>query len=185
MTPSRQARPRGAGAIRGPRLDSFVAPAAPARAPHCAFTTHPAPRPRPTQQYRTPWPLHLLFTQRTLSQYDALFELLFALRRASFHLTKAWIGITRWREGGSLLRPHRKDALLLRARLAFFVDTLLNHIQTDVISTLEHKLHDRLRQCGDFHAAVAAHSAFLADAAKGAFIRVRVQPHLARPTRRG
>lgn len=92
--------------------------------------------------------------------------------------------MTRWRGGTAALRGHRKDALLLRARIAFFVDTLLNHIQTDVISTLEHKLLDKLRQCGDFHAAVAAHSAFLADAAKGAFIRVSAQPQPAPRGRR-
>ena len=105
--------------------------------------------------YDVQWPLHVLFTDDVIEEYDRLFRFLLKLRRCQLALQNTWTFTTKKECDIS------PKLLRLRSNLAFLIDNLQYYIHVDVLETNYTVLFDKINKTDDYEAIKKAHDEFL------------------------
>jgi gamma-tubulin complex component 4 len=106
-------------------------------------------------EFKPKWPLHILFTQSVLDNYNKLFKILLVIRRAQVVLNHTWRVHMSKRVGSTGLLWQ------LRLLMAFFIDNLQYYVQVDVLETQFAILMGKIRGTHDFESIRHAHDVYL------------------------
>ncbi|KAH8275093.1 hypothetical protein KR018_011787 [Drosophila ironensis] len=119
-------------------------------------------------KYLLKWPLTLMFSPKTLDRYNILFRFLLSVRSLMIGFEAVWSKNTWTSKAMPGYVPH--NVLLFRNRLMFFLNSLWDYIQTDVLSTQFAVLIDVIQNQGEFESVYKAHNTFLSNIMSGCFL---------------
>lgn len=128
--------------------------------------------------YTATFPLDLFLSPADLSAYSRLFSYLVALKKTQARVLECWMSLSKAQrqrrrftgtgEGGVDPSEEAQRMALLRQSwgmtrsMLWFLDTLLGHIQTDIIDVQYTRLVEQLAVHRDFASLRSTHTAFLA-----------------------
>jgi hypothetical protein len=112
--------------------------------------------------YHVPWPLHIIFTQATLVQYNEMFRFLFTIKRVSLSLSECWATLM---ETGKTRHKTQSRSFLhlcrLRTRMGFLMDALEYFLYVDVVESEWHGLQNEINDSKSFDGLYKAHIKFI------------------------
>ncbi|KAI1407452.1 Spc98 family-domain-containing protein [Hypoxylon sp. FL1857] len=109
--------------------------------------------------YRLSWPIRIVLSDESLSQYQAAFTFLLQLRRATYVLHKHRL-VSDSIAGTTNTSSDQAIYYGLRTRFLWFCNTLHSYLSTLVLGPLMAQLHKTLQQAEDVSAMTTSHSAF-------------------------
>ncbi|KAI1106066.1 Spc98 family-domain-containing protein [Jackrogersella minutella] len=109
--------------------------------------------------YRLFWPIRIILSDESLTQYQAAFTFLLQLRRATYVLHKYRL-VSDSIAGTTNTSTEQDIYYGLRTRLLWFCNILHSYLNTMVLGPLTAQLHETLRQAEDVAAMIASHSTF-------------------------
>ncbi|OLN84943.1 Gamma-tubulin complex component 5 [Colletotrichum chlorophyti] len=125
-------------------------------------------------QYRLPWPVQLVVTEDTISQYQAVFTFLMQIRRA--------IGLVQRNRILDELATHRdiwgNRALYysLRSKLVWFCNCIQTYLATLVLAPYTARLYKNLRQAYDVDDMIKVHGTFVRQVVDAACLGKKLDP---------
>nr|CAD7398449.1 unnamed protein product [Timema poppensis] len=121
-----------------------------------------------TLKYRVSWPLHLLFSESVLTNYNEIFHFLIRVKKVQIELHDVWISHMQTKtKNVSLCEP---IVWQLRKNLMFFVDNLQYYLQVDVLESQYMMMQSVINETKDFDLVQKAHSTFLANILSQSFL---------------
>nr|CAD7401208.1 unnamed protein product [Timema cristinae] len=121
-----------------------------------------------TLKYRVSWPLHLLFSESVLTNYNEMFHFLIRVKKVQIELHDVWISHMQTKtKNVSLCEP---IVWQLRMNLMFFVDNLQYYLQVDVLESQYMMMQSVINETKDFDIVQKAHSTFLANILSQSFL---------------
>nr|CAD7441195.1 unnamed protein product [Timema bartmani] len=121
-----------------------------------------------TLKYRVSWPLHLLFSESVLTNYNEMFRFLIRVKKVQIELHDVWISHMQTKtKKVSLCEP---IVWQLRKNLMFFVDNLQYYLQVDVLESQYMMMQSVINETKDFDLVQKAHSTFLANILSQSFL---------------
>ncbi|TRY67652.1 hypothetical protein TCAL_05867 [Tigriopus californicus] len=117
-----------------------------------------------TLQYSVPWPLHLILSEKSLEDYNRVFQFLITVKRTQLLLHKMW-ALQKWRKAESFSFVSQ-----LRTHMMFVVDNLQQYFMADVLETQFSVLLKKLDQSTNFEELRQAHDIFLTAVSTQTFI---------------
>ncbi|KAF5535729.1 gamma-tubulin complex [Fusarium napiforme] len=124
--------------------------------------------------YRVAWPIRMILSEDSNTQYDAIFTLLLQLKRALYVLHKRkilenyWIDHDNWDE--------RALYYSLRNNLLWFCTTLQTYLATLVLAPNCAKMRQDMQEAHDVDAMMRVHAAFLKQVVDEACLGSRLTP---------
>lgn len=110
-----------------------------------------------TLKYKVKWPLHLLFSPKTLDKYNEMFRFLLRVRKIQYDIHQVW----------SLQRENKvkknSELLQFRNQLMFLIDNLQYYLQVDVLESQFSILMGAIGETKDFERIQRAHTVFQAN----------------------
>ncbi|XP_019541203.3 gamma-tubulin complex component 4 homolog [Aedes albopictus] len=110
-----------------------------------------------TLKYKVKWPLHLLFSPKTLDKYNEMFRFLLRIRKIQYDIHQVW----------SLQRENKvkknSELLQFRNKLMFLIDNLQYYLQVDVLESQFSILMGAIGETKDFERIQRAHTVFQAN----------------------
>ncbi|KAI1075287.1 Spc98 family-domain-containing protein [Whalleya microplaca] len=106
--------------------------------------------------YRLSWPIRIVLSDESLSQYQAAFTFLLQLRRANYVLQRHRL----MSDGVAEATSDRATYYGLRSKLLWFCNVLHSYLTTLVLGPLIAQLRVDLQQAEDVDAMIASHGAF-------------------------
>lgn len=110
-----------------------------------------------TLKYKVKWPLHLLFSPKTLDKYNEMFRFLLRIRKIQYNIHQVW---TFQRE--SKVKKN-SELLQFRNKLMFLIDNLQYYLQADVLESQFSILMAAIGETKDFERIQRAHTVFQAN----------------------
>ncbi|KZL83119.1 spc97 spc98 family protein [Colletotrichum incanum] len=125
-------------------------------------------------QYRLPWPVQLVVTEDTISQYQAVFTLLMQIRRAMGLIQRNRI----LDESASRRDIWGSRALyyLLRSKLMWFCNCIQTYLATLVLAPYTETLRRSLRKAYDVDAMIGLHATFVKQVVDAACLGRKLDP---------
>lgn len=136
-------------------------------------------------QYSVPWPLHLILSEKSLEDYNRVFQFLITVKRTQLLLHKLW-ALQKWRKAERWVRrnilfiftlhvfvfscPSFSFVSQLRTHMMFVVDNLQQYFMADVLETQFAILLKKLDQSTNFEELRQGHDIFLSAVATQTFI---------------
>ncbi|XP_034942749.1 gamma-tubulin complex component 4 isoform X2 [Chelonus insularis] len=114
-------------------------------------------------QYRVVWPLQLLFSPKTLNDYNNIFRFLLRVKKTQINLWNLWSEHTRSKDIDI-------SVLQLRNHLIFILDNLQYYLQVDVLESQYTIMENRVKNTENFEDVQIAHSTFLANILSQTFL---------------
>ncbi|KAI5862888.1 Spc98 family-domain-containing protein [Durotheca rogersii] len=108
---------------------------------------------------RLSWPIRIVLSDDTLSQYQRAFTFLLQLRRASYVLHK-YRSVSDITAGTANFSSEQAVYYGLRSKLLWFCNVLHSYLGTLVVEPLRAQLHAGLQQAEDVAAMIMSHTAF-------------------------
>ncbi|XP_055637096.1 gamma-tubulin complex component 4 homolog [Toxorhynchites rutilus septentrionalis] len=125
-----------------------------------------------TLKYKVKWPLHLLFSPKTLEKYNEMFRFLLRVRKIQYDIHQVW---SFQREN----RIQKKSELLqFRNKLMFLIDNLQYYLQVDVLESQFSILMGSIWETKDFEKIQRAHTVFQANVLSLCFLLSNNSPDL-------
>ncbi|KAM0558499.1 hypothetical protein ACHAPJ_004693 [Fusarium lateritium] len=124
--------------------------------------------------YRLAWPIRMILSEDSSTQYDAIFVLLLQLKRAMYILHKRkllecyWVDNENWDEQALYYS--------LRNNLLWFCTTLQTYLATLVLAPNCAKMRQDMRDAHDVDAMISVHAAFLKQVVDEACLGSRLTP---------
>ncbi|KAI1377306.1 Spc98 family-domain-containing protein [Hypoxylon crocopeplum] len=109
--------------------------------------------------YRLSWPIRIVLSDESLTQYQAAFTFLLQLRRAS-HVLHKYRLVSDNVAGTENNSPDQATYYRLRLKFLWFCNTLHSYLSTLVLGPLTAQLQMNLRQAEDVAAMITSHSTF-------------------------
>ncbi|KAI0012772.1 Spc98 family-domain-containing protein [Xylariaceae sp. FL0662B] len=106
--------------------------------------------------YRLSWPVRIVLTDESLSQYQAVFTFLLQLRRASYVLQRHRL----MSDGTAHVTSDQAIYYGLRSKLLWFCDTLHSYLTMLVLGPLITQLQADIQQAEDVDAMIESHCTF-------------------------
>ncbi|XP_055547671.1 gamma-tubulin complex component 4 homolog [Wyeomyia smithii] len=110
-----------------------------------------------TLKYKVKWPLHLLFSPKTLDKYNEMFRFLLRIRKIQYDIHQVW----------SFQRESKvkknSELLQFRNKLMFLMDNLQYYLQVDVLESQFSILMTTISETKDFERIQRAHTIFQAN----------------------
>ncbi|XP_053693934.1 gamma-tubulin complex component 4 homolog [Sabethes cyaneus] len=110
-----------------------------------------------TLKYKVKWPLHLLFSPKTLDKYNEMFRFLLRIRKIQYDIHQVW----------SFQRESKvkknSELLQFRNKLMFLIDNLQYYLQVDVLESQFSILMAAIGETKDFERIQRAHTVFQAN----------------------
>ncbi|CCF43013.1 hypothetical protein CH063_12838 [Colletotrichum higginsianum] len=125
-------------------------------------------------QYRLPWPVQLVVTEDTITQYQAVFTLLMQIRRAMSLIQR-----TRILDELAYRRDiwgSRALYYLLRSKLMWFCNCIQTYLATLVLAPYTENLRQSLRQAYDVDAMIGLHATFMRQVVDAACLGRKLDP---------
>lgn len=118
--------------------------------------------------YAVTWPINLILSPITLSQYNEIFQLLFQVKRLQVGLQHSWMSMR------PKNLPHRLTHRFqqLRMQMGSFIDMFSQYLHIDVFTSQMQALDERLEKICDFEDLLASHSLFLSQLRLQCFLSV-------------
>lgn len=110
-----------------------------------------------TLKYKVKWPLHLLFSPKTLDKYNEMFRFLLRIRKIQYDIHQVW---TFQRE---CKIKKNSELLQFRNKLMFLIDNLQYYLQADVLESQFSILMSAIGETKDFERIQRAHTVFQAN----------------------
>ncbi|XP_032684472.1 gamma-tubulin complex component 4 [Odontomachus brunneus] len=114
-------------------------------------------------KYKVVWPLHLLFSPVSLSDYNTLFRFLLRVKKTQIDLWNLWSE-----------HMHYKNidigVIQLRNNLIFIIDNLQYYLQVDVVESQYTVMETSMKSTRNFEDIQKAHSVFLANVMSQTFL---------------
>ncbi|XP_049812910.1 gamma-tubulin complex component 4 isoform X2 [Schistocerca nitens] len=118
-------------------------------------------------KYKVDWPLHLMFTDEVLRNYDRLFSFLLHVKKTQYDLHHIW------NDHMSIKNMNYKSKTALwqlRNNLMFVVDNLQYYLQVDVLESQYTILQTAISSTKDFEQIQKAHTIFQANILSQTFL---------------
>lgn len=109
--------------------------------------------------YRLSWPIRIVLSDESLTQYQAVFIFLLQLRRASSVLHRYRL-VSDSVAGTSITSSEQAIYYGLRSKFLWFCNTLQSYLSTLVLGPLTDQLHVDLEQADDVSDMITSHSTF-------------------------
>lgn len=111
--------------------------------------------------YRSHWPLHLMFSPDVIEKYNNLFRFHLPIKRVQLDLQYIWASKVRnlKRHSGD---PAFRKTMLLRQQMSFIVDNIYAYLQVDVLESQWSKLVESINASRDFEDVRLLHDRYLA-----------------------
>ncbi|XP_058447167.1 gamma-tubulin complex component 4 homolog [Malaya genurostris] len=110
-----------------------------------------------TLKYKVKWPLHLLFSPKTLDKYNEMFRFLLRIRKIQYDIHQVW----------SFQRESKvkknSELLQFRNKLMFLIDNLQYYLQVDVLESQFSILMTAIGETKDFEKIQRSHTFFQAN----------------------
>ncbi|GKT58711.1 gamma-tubulin complex component [Colletotrichum tofieldiae] len=125
-------------------------------------------------QYRLPWPVQLVVTEDTITQYQAVFTLLMQIRRAMGLIQRNRIldELASRRD----IWGSRALYYLLRSKLMWFCNCIRTYLATLVLAPYAENLRRSLRQASDVDAMIGLHATFVKQVVDAACLGRKLDP---------
>ncbi|KAL7625499.1 hypothetical protein AAE478_004719 [Parahypoxylon ruwenzoriense] len=108
---------------------------------------------------RLSWPIRIVLSDESLSQYQMVFTFLLQLRRASYVLHKCRL-VSDITAGTASVSSEQAIYYGLRSKILWFCNTLHSYLGTLVLGPLIAQLHTGLQQAEDVAAMITSHTTF-------------------------
>eukprot|EP00347_Sterkiella_histriomuscorum_P015647 403356230 len=119
--------------------------------------------------YRSHWPLHLMFSPDVIEKYNTLFRFLLPIKRIQLDLQHVWAVKVRLMKQFSHIPAFRKT-MLLRQHMSFLVDNLFSYLQVDVLESQWTKLEKGINITQDFEEVRLLHDKYLLSITEQCFL---------------
>ncbi|KAG2388301.1 hypothetical protein C9374_000465 [Naegleria lovaniensis] len=113
-----------------------------------------------TLEFNVGWPLNLFFTDDLKEMYNEIFKFLLTCKRVQHKLTASWIPLTRNRSSTTF--SELSWTLLLRSKMANFVNSLQFYLHTEVIEGEFLAMEKSIKETKDFETAKRLHQTCIA-----------------------
>ncbi|KPM38369.1 hypothetical protein AK830_g8188 [Neonectria ditissima] len=124
--------------------------------------------------YRLSWPVQMILSEDSISQYQCIFTLLLQIRRAVYMLQKQKILESYWTDDDNW--DERALYYSIRNKLLWFATTLQTYLATLVLAPNSSKMREELQAAHDVDAMIAIRAAFLKRVIDGACLGSRLKP---------
>ncbi|KAK7403232.1 hypothetical protein QQX98_011004 [Neonectria punicea] len=124
--------------------------------------------------YRLSWPVQMILSEDSISQYQSIFTLLLQIRRAAYMLQKQKILEGYWTDDDDW--NERALYYSIRNKLLWFSTTLQTYLATLVLAPNSSKMRQELQNAHDVDAMIAIRAAFLKRVIDGACLGSRLKP---------
>ncbi|KAI5461154.1 Spc98 family-domain-containing protein [Mariannaea sp. PMI_226] len=124
--------------------------------------------------YRLSWPVQMVLSEESISQYQSVFALLLQLKRSLYVLQKQKILERYWTDDDNW--NERALYYSLRNSLLWFSNTLQTYMATLVLAPNSAKMRRELQEAHDVDAMIAIHAAFIKRVIDEACLGSRLSP---------
>ncbi|KAH6987399.1 Spc98 family-domain-containing protein [Ilyonectria sp. MPI-CAGE-AT-0026] len=124
--------------------------------------------------YRLSWPVQMILSENSISQYQAIFTLLLQLRRALHVLQKQKILDSYWTDDDNW--DERALYYSIRTRLLWFSTSLQTYLVTLVLAPNSSKMRKELQEAHDVDAMIVIHATFMKRVIDEACLGSRLTP---------
>ncbi|KAF7546447.1 hypothetical protein G7Z17_g8428 [Cylindrodendrum hubeiense] len=124
--------------------------------------------------YRLSWPVQMILSENSISQYQSIFTLLLQLRRALYVLQKQKILDSYWTDDDNW--DERSLYYSMRTRLLWFSTSLQTYLVTLVLAPNSSKMRQELQDAHDVDAMIAIHATSMKRVTDEACLGSRLTP---------
>ena len=121
-------------------------------------------------EYRSHWPLHLMFSPDVIDKYNALFRFLLPVKRVQLDLQYVWAMKVRVLKRNN--SAHFRKMMLLRQHMSFLIDNIFAYLQVDVLESQWSRLVKAISESSDFEEVRMLHDKYLDSITEQCFLNL-------------